>query len=419
MLTTRRRVLVLTPRDPYSGIGGDRLRIHRLARELSKHHDLTLLTLCRSLHEHSEPNDGVFKQIHRIVLPAWKSWLNTLMAIPTSNPLQVAYYRSRAFQDAFDALAPDHDAVVAHLVRTAGYVKGYPAVRILEMTDAISMSMERVSQVRSGYFDWRQMVYRLEGRRLAAHERKLVSEFDLVSLTTAIDCNYLLESPSSVFPNVIVIPNGSDIPQRTPEPQISRGFHEIAFVGNVQSLQNFDAVWFFAHKVLPLVRAQLPQAVLRVIGPIGRIARRRLSSVQGVIVEGIVPNLAAALTTARVGVCPVRTGSGIKNKVLDYFANGVATVCTPQSLSGIDARHGEHVLLADSPEEWASSVSHLLADHAAAQRLADASRALVCQQHRWDDCVGPLLSHMNLLLSGQETQTLPSAREIASAGMAA
>ncbi len=75
MRSSRRRILVLTPRDPYPTIGGDRLRIHRLARELSRHHDLTLLTLCRSERERRAPlpDDGVFKEVHRVVLPPWRS----------------------------------------------------------------------------------------------------------------------------------------------------------------------------------------------------------------------------------------------------------------------------------------------------------------------------------------------------------
>ena len=42
----RRRILVLSPRDPYPVIGGDRVRIHRIARELAQHYELTLLTFC-------------------------------------------------------------------------------------------------------------------------------------------------------------------------------------------------------------------------------------------------------------------------------------------------------------------------------------------------------------------------------------
>ena len=47
----RRRILVLSPRDPYPVIGGDRVRIHRIARELARHYELTLLTFCETARE--------------------------------------------------------------------------------------------------------------------------------------------------------------------------------------------------------------------------------------------------------------------------------------------------------------------------------------------------------------------------------
>src|SRR5690606_18570951 len=143
----RRRILVLSPRDPYPVIGGDRVRIHRLARELSKHHELTLLTFCRTARERSAPlpNDGDFTRVHRIVLPPWRSALSSLRALPPQPPLQVAYVRRKAFRESVDYLPPDHDVVLALLVRMAAYAQSLPALRMLEMTDAISMNMQRVA----------------------------------------------------------------------------------------------------------------------------------------------------------------------------------------------------------------------------------------------------------------------------------
>lgn len=397
----RRRILVVTPRDPYPTFGGDRLRIHRLARELAKHHDLTLLTLCRSEKEkHAPPaDDGVFKEVHRVVLPTWKSWLNTLRALPTSEPLQIAYYRCKPFMEAAQALAASHHAVVAHLVRTADCVRDAQAVRVLEMTDAISMNMERVVRQKCDYFDLRPLLYRVEARRLAAHERRIAKDFDLVSLCSPVDRDFLFGRPLVEDDNSIVIPNGSDIPEYVPLPQPARAESEIAFVGNLNSLQNFDAAWFFARHVLPLVRERIPQAVLRIIGPIGRMGHRRLSSLPGVRIEGIVPRMDVALSTARVGVCPVRMCAGIQNKVLDYFANRLAVVSSSEGAEGIAARHDEHLLLANSVDEWAANVIRLIKDVPLSQRLADAGWSLVREQHRWEKCAQPLLRQLQTLFA--------------------
>jgi glycosyltransferase involved in cell wall biosynthesis len=399
----RRRILVLSPRDPYPVIGGDRLRIHRMARELARHHDLTLVTFCGSQAETVAPlaDDGVFKEVHRIVLPAWRSWLNTAAALLSSEPLQVAYYRSPEFREVVQRLAPAHDAVVAHLIRTADYVRGLPTLRVLDMCDALSMNMDRVARTRGEHLDVRRFLYRIEAKRLLAHERSVANDFDLVTLISPVDARFVFASAPHRARNVMIVPNGADIPTRTPPPQARRLRNEIAFVGNLHTLQNFDGLWFFARNVLPLVRQVRPDAVLRVIGKLRSTARRRLSALPGVRVEGFVPNLGAALATARIGVCPVRLGSGVKNKVLDYFANRLAVISSSCGLEGLEARANEHLLVADSVEEWAGQVTRLLDDDLAAQRLADAGRELVSKRYHWDDCVDPLVVRLNMLFAAQ------------------
>ena len=396
--SARRRILVLSPRDPYPVIGGDRLRIHRIARELSRRYDLTLLTFCASASDQDAPPpaDGVFKRVHRIVLPRWRSWLNALAALPSREPLQVAYYRSAAFEAAVRELAAGHDAVLAHLVRVADYARHLPSVRVLEMTDAISMNMKRIAAT-PHWFDPRRYIYAIEARRLRGYERRVAADFDLVTLTSHVDKAFLFDDASVPGDQLMVVANGVDVPpgggDRSSRHE-TRGSKEIVFVGNLESLQNFDAVWFFARHVLPEIRARRPGAELRVIGMVRGIAARRLAALSGVRVEGFVPALDEALATARIGICPTRAGSGIQNKVLSYFANRLAVVCSPVGLEGLEARPDEHVLVAVRPREWAEQVIRLLDDSVLAQRLADAGHALALRHYRWDGRVLPLVDKL-------------------------
>ena len=396
----RRRVLVLAPRDPYPVIGGDRIRIHRLIRELAPYHDFTLVTFCRSRRERDAPlpADGLFKAVHRIVLPYWRSLTNTLGALATGEPLQVAFYRSAEFRATVEALAPSHDAVLAHLVRTAEYARDLPLLRILEMTDAISMNLARVASLDAGYFDARRWIYALEAPRMRAYERRVVNDFDVVSLTSQVDKSFLLAGAGEVGDRILVVPNGVDAPDAVPPPQAVRNPDEIAFVGHMSTLQNYDAAWFFAHDVLPRIRARRPNAVFRVIGPIRRLAARRLGALPGVRVEGMVPSVHDALMSARVGVCPTRAGSGIQNKVLDYLASRLAVVCSPYGAEGIEgARSGKHMLVATGAAEWADQVLKVLDDEPLAQRLADAGRAFARSRFRWGQRVQPLASKLEQL----------------------
>jgi len=399
--STRRRVLVLAARNPYPVNSGDCLRIHRLARALSSRFHLTLVTFCSTWEERNAPvpSDGVFRKVHRVVLPQWQSWLNMLKALPTSMPLQIAWYKSAEFRELVEELAPSHDAVVAHLMRTAAYAASLPAVRILEMTHADSMRLKRMSGLR-GCTDIRRLLYHIDARRMPAYERRLARAFDTVFLTSMADRNFLFDVSEDKFDRVMIVPNGVDAPLNEPLPFDKRNPGEIAFVGDMNDLANFDGVWKFAKQVLPLIRSQRPDANLRIIGPIRPFARHRLEKLPGVRVEGPVASISQALATARIGICPTRAGAGISNKILDYMANGLAVVTSRIGNEGLNARPDHELLLADSRLDWSSKMLRLLHDDDLGQRLAEGGRRRVEKNHRWGNCMLPAVRRLEMLCTG-------------------
>jgi glycosyltransferase involved in cell wall biosynthesis len=382
------RILLIAPRYPFPPIGGDRLRLHHLARMLSTRFDLTLASLCDSDPSTLPPPPaGIYTSVHCVRLPPWRSWANCAAAMFGSEPLQVAYFHSDEFAALIDRLAPDHDAVFAHLIRTAPYAAHLPLTRVLEMTDAISMNM-----VRSGRYpklgSLRHWVYRIEAERVARFERAALEQFDLVSVVSAVDKAHLLRAAENDLSHrVLVVPNGME--ERA---TIRIGLtSDIVFVGNLASLQNQDALWFFVRDVLPQVRRQVLNARLRVIGPLPAAQRRALGRQPGVYVLGPVESLAEAMDGAALGVCPVRIGAGMQNKLLDYLAHGLPALTSPVGLEGIDATPGEHLLLASAASQWIDQVVRVLKAPTSFARMAACGRQLVRERYRWTACTADFL----------------------------
>jgi glycosyltransferase involved in cell wall biosynthesis len=164
----------------------------------------------------------------------------------------------------------------------------------------------------------------------------------------------------------------------------------ICFIGNMTTLQNLDAAHFFATAILPLVRRERPDAVLEVVGRIGDGGRRSLAGLEGVRVVGPVADMAEAVRGAAVGVCPMRLGAGIQNKVLEYMSLGIPAVTSSVAFEGLGARPGVELLVADAPAESASAVLSLLTDRARARRQAEAARRHVVDHHSWPALLSPL-----------------------------
>lgn len=387
----RPRLLILTPRYPYPVIGGDRLRIYFICKVLSAHFRLTLLSLCESESEMTSPlpEDGVFDRIERVHLPKWRSRLNSLMALPTRTPLQNAYYRSPEFRKRIRVLAPEHDGVLAHLIRTGDAIRDLALPKFLEMTDAISLNYARVGRERRTSADLRSQVYRIESERLEAYERAVVDDFDHAFLVSSVDREFLFGGQPERLARVTVASNGVDLSGLPFD--FSPDMGDLVFIGNMTTLQNLDAVQYMAREVLPLVREKRPTVRLRVIGRIGQNERAQLEHVEGVVVTGQVDSVAAAARGGAIGVCPMRLGAGVQNKVLEYMALGLPTVSTSIGLEGFYARDGVELAVADDPKAFATSVLQLLEDRAAAGTMARAARAYVESHHTWEAMLQPMV----------------------------
>jgi len=154
-------------------------------------------------------------------------------------------------------------------------------------------------------------------------------------------------------------------------------------------LANADAARWFACEVWPLVRRACPDARLFLVG---KDPGPRVRSLAGadVVVTGRVDDVSGYFRRARVFVCPLRVGSGTRLKILEAFSWGVPVVSTGLGSSGIEARDGEHVLLADDPQGFARKVLDVLGDDGLARRLGEAGRELVRSRYTWEAVVGTL-----------------------------
>ena len=153
--------------------------------------------------------------------------------------------------------------------------------------------------------------------------------------------------------------------------------------GTMDYEPNVRAAEFFVDEVLPLVRADHPDAHVVVVG---RSPSKRVRTLEGphVTVTGEVDEVGTWLASAAVYVCPMVTGTGLKNKLLEAMACERACVATSLALRGLSAEPGRDLLVGESAAELAASISALLGDQARRQALGASARRYVVEHHSWD-----------------------------------
>ena len=148
----------------------------------------------------------------------------------------------------------------------------------------------------------------------------------------------------------------------------------ILFVAGFGHPPNVDAACWLVEKILPRVRAHLPQVQLSLVGSNPTEEVKALAC-DGVHVLGYVDDatLASLYRSSRVVVAPLRFGAGVKLKVLEAMAHGVPLVTTSvgaQGLPGLD----EAVSVSDDPEMIADALVDLLLDSGRWLAVSDAAK---------------------------------------------
>lgn len=392
-----KRILIITPRFPYPVIGGDRLRIYEICKNISKEYSLTLVSLCESTDEMNMdiPSDGVFSSVHRVLLPKWKSYLNCLLALPTKMPLQVAYYKSRKLSLLVNKLSSEHELVIPHLIRTADYAKLLDCPKILEMTDAISMNYSRVIEKKNDA-GLKGVIYKVEKSRLNSYEKKIAKFFDCNVLVSQFDKDFLFTPNTDDYDKTLVCSNGVDISKLTYE--FTQNKKEVVFIGNMFSAQNVDAAMWFAKECLPLLRKN-GDYIFKVIGRIKPDDELKLNRHDGVTVTGAVDCVISHARGSIAGICSVRLAAGVQNKILEYMALGLPTITTSTGLEGLDSIPDKDIIVADTPQDFVQSILRLESDESYAENLSINALQYVREHHSWTGKLAPFTDKINQILS--------------------
>jgi glycosyltransferase involved in cell wall biosynthesis len=77
----------------------------------------------------------------------------------------------------------------------------------------------------------------------------------------------------------------------------------------------------------------------------------------------------------------------MRMKVLEALAAGKALVATPRAAEGVEAKPGEHLLVADDEDELVEAIVELLLDPPRRRRLAESARRWAATHLGWDEGV--------------------------------
>jgi glycosyltransferase involved in cell wall biosynthesis len=217
-------------------------------------------------------------------------------------------------------------------------------------------------------------LHRVDWKRWGRFQRRAWGTAALVQVYSRADATRIEEIAPDVAPRLRVDPFGMALPAIA-DPALEQP-DTLLFAGTFTHPPNRDAALWLATEIMPAVRARRPEAVLRIVGTVP--PREILALVRpGVEVLADAPSIEPHLAAASVVIAPVRSGGGMRLKVLEALAAGRAVVTTSLGTAGFTELDREPpISVADTAEEMAAATAALLEDPGRRRALGSRAREL-------------------------------------------
>ncbi|GAB4473875.1 MAG: glycosyltransferase [Anaerolineae bacterium] len=406
---SRPHVLMLTPYLPYPPISGGRMRTYNLVRHLADEYAITLVSFGRP--EERAFDTAPLEQFCDLVIvdrPSSPGLLQAaVMSLTSLRPITMRLYSSPAMRDTLARLCTERPFRVVH-VESFYMMPNLPAdldVPVLLSEPAIEYLVWRRHAGVARPFYARPGIA-LEALKMRLWEPRIWRQAAAVGAMSEVDARLIHRHVPHT--QVVLAPNAVDVAHFTPDPVGKRDQRTAIYMGDYKYFPNEDAVLYFAAEVLPLVRAQRPDFRLVLLGKDPTPALRALGDApdSGVEIAGLVDDTRPYLRSCAMFVCPLRSGSGTRYKILEALACGAPVVSTSIGSEGLAARDGEHLLIADRPEDFAAAILRLLDDPTLAARLGQQGREWVAAHHAWEQSAALVSAAYRRLMGVQDKEGL-------------
>lgn len=368
---------------------GGRLRSYHIIDELSRSHDVTVLTTTRD-----DEKDILLSS----ALPSCKDVLSFVFSPPKKNEkafitslaaswlthLPVDLYKYQCPQLRREARTQldsgNYDICIADFLTSIPNVPMHSGIPVIHFSHNVEFNIwRRLCDTETNWL--KKMLLAIEWRKMRRYESQACNTTAATIAVSDEDAQMLQQiSPQA---RISSVSTGVDIDFFKPDPAAQINPVELVFSGSMDWHPNEDAMLFFMDKVLPRVRQEIPQLTLTIVGrnPSSRLQTTAKNA--NVEVTGTVSDIRPWLNRAAVYIVPLRIGGGTRLKIYEALAMGKAVVTTTIGAEGLNLQDGVHLLHADNAETLARQVVRLLHDPALASNLGTAGRQLVEANYAW------------------------------------
>lgn len=324
-------------------------------------------------------------------------------------PLQISIYYCKKTKKDLDKIIENYnpDIVICDMARTAEYVKdldGSKINKILDMDDLLSkrysrqIDSGRISSTSIGSYAeklpsvLRKLTYnkmlikqiiKMEAKLLNKYEIYISKYFKNIVFVSYIEARELNEKINSN--KCIDITIGVDYEYFSTKVAKEKKENYIVFLGNMYVAHNIDCVESFIKDIFPIVLDKIPNCILRIVGKCSNEYKEKMRSYSNIEVTGEVQDIRKYVQECNILITPFVYGSGIKTKVLESMAMGVAVITNKIGAEGLRVSNGKELIIEEDNNKIALQIVNLLQNKKIKDKICNEARQFIQDKHQWNN----------------------------------
>ena len=372
-------IIYLTSRFPFPINKGDKLRSYYQIKELSKSHEIHLISLSEK--SISEKNIAALNKYCKTItiykMNLYKRIFKLFQTFFNNKPFQVNYFHHSFIQKKINIkiseIKPDY--IFCQLIRTAMYVKNNHTIpKIIDYMDSLSKGMERRIKISNIFM---KPLVIMEFQRLKRFENLA---FEFFNKHIIISKNDRKEIAHNKKDEIEIIGNGIDTDYfQKIDADIK---YELIFIGNLSYLPNIEAAKFIAKEILPKLVGILPNIKILIAGsnPSNRVLKLANKNIK---IQGWVQDIRKTYSSGKIFFAPMTIGSGLQNKLLEAMSMGIPCITSELSNRSLKAIDEKNILIGESVNEYINLIISLLNDDKKRKKIGESGRKYVIKNYNW------------------------------------
>ncbi len=387
------RVLVLTNYVPYPPDAGAKIRVSNQMRYVSQEHEVVLLCPVRPNSRQTENAQRLVEGGYctRVEAVPWhkrskiKFLPHLLRYVCNGEPIgNLTFYYEELVEALRHITAAEHfDVIDVHHGTMAPYIDaiapGYQGKTILALHNVPYVQWRRMMLFERNVY---QKLKLFRDWLFQKHATlKYIRRYDRTIVNSELDRSLLLQDAPCA--DIVAVPTGlsTDVFEPLNAPH---KFRDLMLVGSMYYRPNIDAALLLGHEIFPLIKRQVPDVRLFIVGSSPpREVLRLGEEVDGITVTGYVDSVQPYYERSCLNLVPLRAGSGVRVKILESMMLGRPVVSTTLGCEGLRVTHDENILIADTVDDFAAQTVRIMREPELWRRITGNGRRQVEQVYDW------------------------------------